>query len=484
MIRTHGIGGPEDLPIPADLAILGGAAALAVSFLVLLMAWRRPRYADPRPETPTRDHSRTTALPLVAAAVGVPAPVLLGSLVDSRAFAVFLRGAGLAFFAYVAWAAVMGPDLSMNPTFGVVFVLLWVGIVPASLIFGPFYRAINPARSIYLLIAALGGAQRSQMPPNGQRDRQHRRSTDETPGRECAGGAVGALPAWVGYWPAALALLCFVWFELVYPEANYLAPVRLWFAVYFVLVVMGGVLLGPRWIARADPFEVYSTAVSRLSIWGRRQDGALVLLSPLRNLATLPGEPGLVAVLSVLLGSTAFDSFRGWNVWVRYSQSTEANMLVVNTAVLVGMCAVVALLFVAATTSTGLEGGIRRSLLPGTFAHSMVPIIVGYVTAHYLTLLVESGQLTLVQLSDPLGNGADLLGTATWQVNYWLSDHPTFLATSKVVAIVAGHVLGVIAAHDRALAVLPRRYHLVGQLPLLLVMIAYTFGGLYLLFGG
>ena len=81
MIRTHGIGGPEDLPIPADLAILGGAAALAVSFLVLLMAWRRPRYADPRPETPTRDHSRTTALPLVAAAVGVPAPVLLGRLV-------------------------------------------------------------------------------------------------------------------------------------------------------------------------------------------------------------------------------------------------------------------------------------------------------------------------------------------------------------------------------------------------------------------
>ncbi|MBM7509518.1 hypothetical protein JOE61_003332 [Nocardioides salarius] len=484
MLKTHGIGGPEDLPIPADLAIVGGAAALAVSFLVLLFAWRRPRYAAPANAAAAAACSRETPLPFVPADAGVPAPAFLGRLVDSRAFEVLARGAGLAFLAYVTWAAVRGPDLSMNPTFGVVFVLLWVGIVPASLLFGPFYRAINPARSIYLLIVTLGSARSFQV-PSGQPDRRHRHSTDDTPDCECcANGVVGALPAWVGYWPAALALLCFVWFELVYPEANYLAPVRLWFAIYFALVVMGGVLFGPRWIARADPFEVYSTAVSRLSVWGRRQDGTLVLLSPLRNLATLPGEPGLVAVLSVLLGSTAFDSFRSWNVWVRFSQSTEANMLVVNTAVLTGMCAVVAALFVTATKSTGVEGGTRRGPLPGTFAHSLVPIIVGYITAHYLTLLVESGQLTLVQLSDPLGTGADLLGTATWEVNYWLSDHPTFLATTKVVAIVAGHVLGVIAAHDRALAVLPRRFHIVGQLPLLLVMVAYTFGGLYLLFGG
>ena len=48
--------------------------------------------------------------------------------------------------------------------------------------------------------------------------------------------------------------------------------------------------------------------------------------------------------------------------------------------------------------------------------------------------------------------------------------------------MVLGHVLGVIAAHDRALNVLPERHQLTGQLPLLVAMVAFTVGGLYLLF--
>ena len=112
-----------------------------------------------------------------------------------------------------------------------------------------------------------------------------------------------------------------------------------------------------------------------------------------------------------------------------------------------------------------------------------MPIVVGYIVAHYLSYLVETGQQTLVQLSDPIGTGANLLGTADWQVSYWISQHPTFLAAVKVLAVVTGHVLGVIAAHDRAIKVLPRRHQLTGQLPLLFVMVFYTITGLYLLFG-
>ena len=87
----------------------------------------------------------------------------------------------------------------------------------------------------------------------------------------------------------------------------------------------------------------------------------------------------------------------------------------------------------------------------------------------------------MIFLSDPMGNGANLLGTADWQINYWLSRNQTFLAFTKVVAIVGGHVLGVVAAHDRAMKLLPRRDQLTGQLPLLIVMVGYTVGGLYLL---
>jgi hypothetical protein len=48
--------------------------------------------------------------------------------------------------------------------------------------------------------------------------------------------------------------------------------------------------------------------------------------------------------------------------------------------------------------------------------------------------------------------------------------------------VVLGHVLGVIAAHERAIRLLPKRHQLTGQLPLLVAMIAFTVGGLYLLF--
>jgi len=53
---------------------------------------------------------------------------------------------------------------------------------------------------------------------------------------------------------------------------------------------------------------------------------------------------------------------------------------------------------------------------------------------------------------------------------------------TKVVAVVVGHVLGVIAAHDRAARLLPRSRALVGQLPMLVLMVAYTLTGLWLLF--
>jgi hypothetical protein len=203
----------------------------------------------------------------------------------------------------------------------------------------------------------------------------------------------------------------------------------------------------------------------------------------LANLASLRPRAGVVAVVAVLFGSTAFDSFKDSNYWLQVTQTAQTSMTGVNTAVMLGFTLLVGVSFVLATTAARPREGIRRADLPRLFAHSVVPIIVGYMVAHYLTLFVETGQQTLIQLSDPMGTGANLLGTADGEVNYWLSTHPTFLAVTKVLAVVTGHVLGVIAAHDRAMKLLPKRHQLTGQLPLLVVMVFYTVTGLYLLFG-
>jgi hypothetical protein len=156
--------------------------------------------------------------------------------------------------------------------------------------------------------------------------------------------------------------------------------------------------------------------------------------------------------------------------------------ILLNNLALLGFCAGVALLLAVGSAATGVGPGTRRRALPRLYAHSVVPIIVGYIVAHYVNYFVEVGWDTLVLASDPLSNGSDWLGTGDLDRITWLSDHPSFLASLKVVAVVLGHVVGVVAAHDRAVKVLPRRHQVTGQLPMLVVMVAFTAGGLYLLF--
>ena len=435
LISTHGVGGAKDLPISPELAIAGAVAALTVSFTVLALAWRNPRYD--------------------AATSGRPAPAGLARVVDAPAFRLALRAVGLVLLGYAAVAAVLGQDLLTNPLFGMFYVWWWVGLVPASLLLGPVWKAISPSRSINGIFARISGGD----PEEG----------------------VFAYPERLGHWPAAAGLLAFVWIELVYPYGNELGPVRLWCATYLAVMLLGGALFGNTFYARADPFEVYSSLVARVSVWGRR-DGALVVRSPLANLDTVPVRPGLVAVVAVLFGSTAFDSFRDSSRWVTFVQDASVPALLLNNLALLGFCVGVGLVFALGCVLTGVGRDQRRTTLPNLFAHSVVPIIVGYIAAHYLTYLVETGQDTLIKASDPLGTGADLLGTGDWSINYWLSYHPTLLASIKVLAVVLGHVVGVIAAHDRAVRILPPRHQLTGQLPLLVAMVAFTVGGLYLLF--
>lgn len=433
-VLAHGLGGPKDLPISLSLAIAGAVAALVVSFVVLAFAWRTPRF-DP-------------------AAPGRPVPAL-DRVVSSTAWAWTWRVVGLLFFGYVGWAAVLGQDSLINPFLGVFYVLVWVGLVPASLLLGPAWKAVSPARTLSLLLAKVA------------------RTDPET--------GMFTYPARLGYWPAAVGLFAFVWIELVYPFSTELGPVRLWCAAYLAVMLIGGALFGTTWLERADPFEVYSTLVGHLSVWGRHE-GALVVRSPLANLATVTPGPGLVAVVGVLFGSTAFDSFKESVPWLQLTQSSSVSAEVLDNVALLAFCAVATGLFAVGSMATGTSLQTPRGALPSLLAHSVVPIIVGYIVAHYLRYFVEYGQTTFIQLSDPLSTGADYLGTGDMVENRWLSYHPGFLANVKVLGVIVGHVLGVVAAHDRAITLLPKRHQLTGQLPLLFVMVGFTVGGLYLLF--
>jgi hypothetical protein len=447
VVLAHGLGGSGDLPVPYAYAMVGAAWALTFTFALVAFAWRRPRFDPLKP--------------------GRPLPTALTTFVDSRVARGFAAGLALVFAAWVVAAGVWGPESEANGLLGAFYVLLWVGLVAVSLIIGPVWRVVSPMRTVYLLL---------------------RRVTPDRLGRPRL-----SYPEGWGYRPAAFGLFAFVWMELASPNSASLPGVRTWIACYAVLMLVGAWLCGQRWLARADPFGVYSVAVSRLSPFRRNpQTRQIVVGNPLDHLPSLPVRPGVVVLLAVLLGSTAFDSFSSSPTWRGFSDQltrefgappTLASSMLRTVGLIVFIC-VVAVTFSLAARATGGVSAQQRRELPGQMAHSLIPIVVGYIFAHYLSYLVERGQQAVFALADPFGHGWNLLGLAHLHVAYVLSMHPPVLAAVKVTCVVTGHIVAVIAAHDKALRLLPTGHQLTGQLTMMLVMVGYTFTGLYLLFGG
>ena len=81
-----------------------------------------------------------------------------------------------------------------------------------------------------------------------------------------------------------------------------------------------------------------------------------------------------------------------------------------------------------------------------------------------------------------LRQGWNVLGLAENRVVATPLTYPTVTAVAQLLFIVGGHVLGVVVAHDRAVALLRPEAMRRAQLPLLSVMVVYTVGGLLLLF--
>ena len=434
--------------MPLSYALIGAAWALAATFAVVAVAWSTPRFDPAKP--------------------GRELPAWVTAVVDSPVVRWIVAGAAAIFSIWVAVAAIWGPQDSDNALPGVFYVLLWVGLVAISVVVGPVWRVISPVRTVWRLVQV------------GRRD------------AAASQGRVQYRPDW-GYWPAVVGLFAFVWLELASSDPGSLTAIKIWTLIYLVAMLAGAALFGSTWFARADPFEVYGVTVSRLAPFRRnRVTGRIVVGNPLDHLPSMPVRPGTVAVMAVLLGSTAFDSFSQSATFSNFVNRNDAAIplvgdsaggTVLRTLTLLLFVLAVGVTFSAAARAAAGVGRERRRELPALLAHSLIPIVVGYIFAHYLSYLVERGQETIVRLADPLGRGWHLLGLDSGDVQYLLSLNPTLLWTIKVAAVVIGHILAVIAAHDKALRVLPVGHQLTGQLAMMLTMVGYTFAGLYLLFG-
>jgi hypothetical protein len=447
---AHGLVARSDLPIPEWLFGWAAAMVLVVSFVALAVLWPQPKLQ--------REHWR-------------PLPGGLGRALASRPVEVVTGAIGVALLGVLIYAGLRGTQSStanFAPTF--VYVIFWLALIPVSVLFGDVFKAFNPWRAIG-------------------------RSVGWVASRVAGGGLPSPLayPERLGHWPAAAGVFAFAVMELVASNGDRPETVAIAALVYsagtFVAMALYGV---DTWIVRGEAFSVYFNLFSRLSPVETRE-GAVGLRRPLSGLAALRAGPGTVPLLAVMIGSVTFDGASEAPIWTgiapdiaRFFQDlglSPQNAL--ELAFLLGLFAGVLLVYgfyrLGVLGARSVGGGFSAERLARAFVHTLVPIALAYVSAHYFTLLLFQGQAVGFLASDPLGDGSNLFGTASFQIDYTLiGANATWYW--QVGFVVAGHVAGLTLAHDRALALYDSaRLAVRSQYWMLAVMVGFTSLALWLL---
>jgi hypothetical protein len=447
---AHGISVRSDLPIPEWLFGWAAAMVLVVSFVALAVLWPQPRLQTPSWR---------------------PLPGGIGRVLGSRPVEIVCGAIGVFLLGVTIYAGLEGTQsttANFAPIF--VYVIFWLGLVPLSVLFGDVFRAFNPWRAIGRVVAWVARTvSRGELP------------------------APLEYPAWLGRWPAAAGIFAFATMELVASNGDKPESLAIAALVYSALTFVAMALYGiDRWIDRGEAFSVYFNLFSRVSPVETR-DGEVGLRRPLSGLPRLEALPGTVALVAVMIGSVSFDGFTGKRAWNSVSPDIAqffqdlglAPQNALEATFMLGLIGGV--LFVAGFYWLGVlgakseGGGFGARRLAHEFAHSLVPIALAYVAAHYFTLLLFQGQGIVYLASDPLGEGSDIFGTADTQIDYSLiGSNATWYW--QVGFVVAGHVAALILAHDRALALYEdAKLAVRSQYWMLAVMVGFTSLALWLL---
>jgi hypothetical protein len=432
------------LLLPTGHYLVGGALAVAASFIVLMFA------------------SRRTLEQLAAARPGI------GSVPEALRLPTSL--VSFAVFATLVAAGFLGSrDPLSNPLPLTVWTLLWVGLTLLQGVFGNLWAWINPWYGPWRIAMALVG--------------------------RAAGDPRLRLPAWLRLWPALSLLVAFAWFELIYPAPD--DPRRLAWAAggYWLFSFATMLLFGyGEWSRRGEFLSVFFCMIARFGIFARSSDGGIALCLPGAKLADTPVLP--LSGTLFLLFALASVSFDGLSKTFFYFSLNGLNpleppgrtaLIGTNTiGLLVAGCLLAGAFFICVFCGEKLAGNAQGLLVAaGTYVWSIVPIALAYHFSHYLTALLVNGQYALVSLSDPFSRGWNLFGTADMPVMAGIaagSDAAWVMWNAQAAAIVGGHVLAVLAAHLLAFRLHPSvRAATLSQLPLTVLMIAYTVFGLWLL---
>lgn len=451
---AHGLVGRSDLPIPDWLLVWGASLLLIGSFAALVLAWREPKFEQDSWRPVGETFSATVLNPAIA--------IVLGAI-----------SAGL--LVLVIYSGFNGTEVASR-NFSAVFVAVtfWLGGVGLSLLFGDVFRVLSPWRAIgratSKLFAMVSG-RRAPVP-------------FEYPER-------------LGRWPAVAGLVAYLYLENVWaagsggdvsPESIAIAA-TIYTGIQFAGMAMFGV---DRWNDRGETFSVYFGMFASLSIFEVR-DGRLGRRRPLSGSVNWAGPAGSLALVLVAIAGTTFDGAAEGTlkepIASLFTALSDGGMGQVAAARLANTIYFgVTLAIIPAVFWLGIYGMRMVSTsrtakeLGGTFAHVFIPIAGAYLIAHYFSqfIFLEQAQFGYL-LSDPLGDGTDLFGTANATIDYGVIS-ATAIQWIQFGAVVIGHALALTLGHDKALATFkdPREASW-SQIWMLVVTVMFSTLALYLL---
>lgn len=451
---AHSFGVIYTLPVPFWLYAWSAAAALVVSFVLVGLLLNQPA---PRSEASLQPQWRQ-----------LPRGLLPTLKLLSLAALLLCIACGL--------AGTANPYGNFNMTFfWIVFVL---GFAYLTALVGDLYARISPFRTLATL------ATRLLHKPHGWL----------------------RYPLWLGYTPALVFYAGFLWLELFGGASPRLLAHAL--LGYTLLTVIGTSVFGARdWLRYGEFLAVWLRLIARMApvAFANDHDRRFHWRQPFAGLRGGAAEHWtLLLFVLFMLSSTAFDGLHEAKVWVELYWVTLYRGLFMDWLGSNPIAAFPTLRQLYQYWQLGwllaspwlylvvyLAGiGVMRALLGRShsllqlamaFMPSLLPIVLVYHVTHYYTLIETQGIRIIALASDPLGRGWDLFGTATWFRRVFVPD--SFVVWHvQVGLILLGHMVSVYVAHLIALDLLHnRRRATLSQLPMLVLMVAFTVAGLWIL---
>jgi hypothetical protein len=458
----HSFGQTYTLPVPLSLYLYGAAAAVAVSFIIFayFLGSESAEQATPRLGTPLP--------PKLTTSLRFAKPWL-------KAFSLFMLFLCIA----SGFLGNRNPYGNFNMTFfWVIFVLAYAY---SSAILGNSYRWLNPWRILSTLIL--------QVFPRGQH------------------GCI-RYPSRLNYWPAILLYMGFIWIEL-FGQATPLSLSQYLLAYTALNLIAAGLFGIDNWYKYGEFFSVLFSLLAKMRIISRQNSKKesqifVTIHSPLKALnESTPKNLSILIFILCMLASTAFDGLHESQLWVRsfwvelnpYLQpyvgknpfSAYPKLRILYLIYQTSWLLLLPVLYYTTYYSfIRLSKYMANSNIPTRqlslhFAYSLLPIVLAYHLSHYYPLLQTQGIKIISLASDPFGVGANLFGTAGWFRAPIIPNIET-VWHAQLGLIVGGHIVSVYIAHQQAMALFgSKRQAMLSQIPMLVLMIAFTVLGLWIL---